>query len=83
MLKCLKAPPEDNVRNFDCKIFDGAVLAHVLPREGISTYQQYADKLFILFRKRELQPVNRVDIVWDCYLESSIKGATREKRGAG
>ena len=30
-----------------------------------------------------MQPVNRVDIVWDRYLESSIKGATQEKRGAG
>ena len=52
-------------------------------REGISTFQQYADKVFIPFLKREFQPVNRVDIVWDRYLESSIKGATREKRGAG
>ena len=83
LLKCLKASPEDNVRNFDCKIFDGAMLAHVLPREGISTFQQYAGKVFIPFLKHELQPVNRVDIVWDRYLESSIKGATREKRGAG
>ena len=71
------------MRNFDCKISDGAVLVHVLPRQGISTFQQYADKVFIPFLKCELQPVNRVDIVRDHYLESSIKGATREKRGAG
>ena len=35
------------------------------------------------FLRREFQTVNRVDVVWDRYLDSSIKGATREKRGAG
>ena len=35
------------------------------------------------FLRHELQTVNRVDVVWDSYLDSSIKGATTEKQGAG
>ena len=34
------------------------------------------------FLRRKLQAVNGVDVIWDRYLDSSIKGATREKQSA-
>ena len=77
----MKVSPKNDDGNFDVNIFDGAVLVHVLPRTAITTFQQYAEQVFVLFLRRELQSVSRV--VWERYLDSSIKGATREKRGAG
>ena len=83
LLKCLKISPKNDDVNFNVKIFDGAILVHVLPSTSITTFQQYAEQVFVPFLRRELQTVNRVDVVWDIYLDSSIKGTTREKRGAG
>ena len=83
LLKCLKVSPKNDDGNFDIKVFDGAVLVHVLARTAITTFQQYAEQVFVPFLRCELQTVNRVDVVWDRYLDSSIKRATREKRGAG
>ena len=82
-LKCLKVSPKNDDGNFDVKIFNGAVLVHVLPRTAVTAFQQYAEQVFVLYLRCELQTVNRVDVVWDRYLDSSIKGAAREKRGAG
>ena len=79
----MKVSPKNDDGNFNVKIFDGAILGHVLPRTAITTFQQYAEQVFVSFLRRELQTVNRVDVVWDRYLDSSIKGATREKRSAG
>ena len=79
----MKVSPKKDDGNFDVKIFDGSILVHVLPRTTITTFQQYAEQVFVPFLRRELQTVNRVDVVWDSYLDSSIKGATRKKRGAG
>ena len=73
----------NDVRSFDVKIFDGAVVVHVLPRTAIATFQQYAEQVFVPFLRHELQTVNRVDVVWDSYFDSSIKGAATEKQGAG
>ena len=32
---------------------------------------------------KQLQPVKRVDIIWDVHRQDSLKAATREKRGSG
>ena len=49
----------------------------------IKIFQQHAEQVFVPFLRRELQTVNRVDVVLDRYLDSSIKRATREKQSAG
>ena len=53
--------------------FDGAILVHVLARTTITTFQQYAEQVFVKFLRCELQTVNRVDVVWDRYLDVASK----------
>ena len=68
---------------YDCKIFDGAATVHALPLTTVSTFNSYAEHIFIPFIVNHLQTDKRVDIEWDTYKENSIEHSTREKRGKG
>ena len=68
---------------YDCIVLDGAVIVHLLPTAEVSTFQEYADKVFIPYLSQQLQHATRVDVVWDRYLPDSLKESTREKRGKG
>lgn len=68
---------------FDCKVLDGAVTAHSLPTSAVSTFNEYADKVFLPYLERQLQTSSRIDVVWDKYVSDSLKECTREKRGKG
>ena len=59
----------------DCRVFDGAVIVHSLPVSGVSTFDDYAGNVLILYIGN--QSSKRVDIVCD------LKESTREKRGKG
>ena len=87
LIKCLSISKdqfeEEAQADFDCTIFDGAVLVHTLPVGPVSTFEDYAEKVFLGFLQRELEKVRRIDVVWDRYLPRSIKESTREKRGSG
>ena len=69
--------------SLDVKVFDGAAVVHMLPVTNIKTFNDYAANIFIPHIMRLLQFCRRVDIVWDTYLPSTIKEATREKREKG
>lgn len=70
--------------NFDVIVFDGAVVVHLLqPTAGIRTFEDYANEVFIPYIGRHLSSSKRVDIVWDTYVNDSIKSSIREKRGNG
>jgi hypothetical protein len=87
LLKCIQ--PDINRDNadpptqFDCKVLDGAVIVHSLPTIEASTFNDYAEKVFIPHIQCQLYQNKRVDIVWDTYVPDSLKNATREKRGEG
>lgn len=83
LLSCLSCSDETPHSLFDCKIFDGAAVVHFLPSKTANTFSDYADQIFIPFIQHQLQDTNRVDFVWDCYFERSIKGMTRDQRGSG
>lgn len=84
LLKCLDTDEQPECpQRFDCKIFDGAALVHSLPLSSATTFADYGDMVFKPYIKQELQKVNRVDLVWDRYYQSSLKKTTREKRGIG
>ena len=53
---------------------DGAALVNM-----IKIYVE--DKTFAI--SAQLQHVKRIDIVWDDYVEASLKATTRHKRGQG
>ena len=43
----------------------------------------YADKVFIPHLERHIQATKRLDVVWDEYIQDSLKESTHEKRGKG
>ena len=49
----------------------------------VSTFDKYADEVFIPYLEKQLQDTRRLDIVWDTYIPDSLKESTREKRGQG
>lgn len=72
-------PPE----KFDTVLLDGAAVIHALSPRTATTFDEYADSVFVPHIKRQLETSRRVDIVWDRYLPKSLKESTREKRGSG
>ena len=47
------------------------------------TFCEYVDKIFIPYLTKQLEQTTQIDIVWDTYLQDSVKESTREKRGKG
>lgn len=66
-------------------VIDGGTLIHSLPGTTIQgkPFDEYFKKVFLPRVEHYLNKAKRVDIVWDQYHKSSIKGCTREKRGTG
>ena len=83
------APFQITQSAIDAKIIDGAALVHCLDpkksivKERLVTFKDYADYVFIPSIKKMLEPVLRLDVVWDMYIENSLKAQTRQNRGAG
>lgn len=69
--------------NIQCKILDGPAIVHFIKPSGATTFEQYVDKNFIPYLLMLLQSCERLDIVFDIYLISSLKANTRENRGKG
>ena len=72
LIECLESvvPSQETVPVVDAK-------------ERIATFKDYTDFIFIPSIKRMLEPVLRLDVVWDIYLENSLKSQTRLNRGSG
>ena len=66
---------------FDASILDGPAIVNMVQPVVGQTFEQYADDKFIpyicSFNSR------RVDVVWDVYLEDSLKEHARDQRGKG
>lgn len=83
-LKCLvQQEHSDPPMRFHSRVLDGAVIVYSLPTSVASTFDEYADLVFIPYVLSQLQHSPRVDIVWDAYTPDSLKESTREKRGLG
>lgn len=64
----------------DATIVDGAAVV-IKPRT--KTFFGYAEQSFLPHEKTQLRYGKRVDIVWDEYVENSLKATTRSESGAG
>lgn len=64
-------------------IIDGAALVHMLIPKSNLTFQQYFDQIIQPYIMMRLKTVDRVDLVFDQYMEESIKNETRQLRGSG
>ena len=67
----------------DVIILDGAAIINMLKPIGVKTFQDYATHIFLPFIKAQLRNETRIDIIWDVYLEDSLKSTAREIRGRG
>ena len=85
LLKCLEkcAPVDDVSHEADVLLIDGAALVNMLQPGAAKTFREYADLVFIPYIKSNLEKVRRLDIVWDCYVQDSLKACTRNRRGKG
>ena len=75
-----KEAATDNM-TMDCIILDGASIVNMIKPTGVTTFQEYATQNFTSYIKKQLQRSERVDIVWDVYIENSLKSSARHKRG--
>ena len=64
-------------------IIDAAAIVNMIKPGVEKTFTGYADKSFLPFIKAQLRHADRVDIVWDEYIENSLKATTRCHRGTG
>ena len=71
LLACLPGCTEQRElpRQHGCQILDGAVIVYCLHVAGAATFNDYAEKVFIPQLLQQLQHSNRVDVVWDKYME--------------
>ena len=85
LLSCLEdvTISPDNNHQSTCIILDGAVIVQMLKPGSVKTFDQYANTTFIPYIVVQAKKYKRVDLVWDSYLENSLKARTREKRGSG
>ena len=68
---------------YDCKVLYGAVIVHCLPTTSVSTFHEYAGRVFTRHLENNLKTATRLDVVWDTYKPDSLKESAREKRGKG
>ena len=84
LLHCLekfnKEAANDNM-TMDCIILDGAAIINMIKLIGVTTFQEYTTQNVTSYIKKQLQRSERVDIVWDVYVENSLKSSARHKRG--
>ena len=71
--------------NFTAEVLDDATVVQALVLMVSTNFGQYCSNEITayLFNKYCQSILNRVDIVFDIYLDHSIKNATRNKRGCG
>ena len=65
------------------KVFDGAAIVNMLAPGKAKTFQEYSSGVFLPYIFNQAKDVKRIDVVWDRYLDCSLKKATRASRGKG
>ncbi|CAC5423003.1 unnamed protein product [Mytilus coruscus] len=83
--KCLEPLISKTIDNsqVNATIIDGAAVVNMLKPGAAKTFHDYAVKVFVPYIVNRNSDVGRVDVVWDTYVENSLKSATREKRRKG
>ena len=68
----------------DTYVIDGSALIQMLKPEGnITTFEEYISNIVTPYALRKATFYKLIDIVFDVYLQKSIKGSTSDKRGIG
>ena len=61
----------------------GGALVYMLRPGTNKTFDEYAPIVFLPYICRQLELVNRIDIVWDVFIADSLNDALREKSERG
>lgn len=77
------AVPPDDKPIVDAIILDGAAIVNMLKPGTARTFSEYASQIFLPYITAQLEHVQRLDVVWDEYLQDSLKAYTRSVRGKG
>ena len=64
-------------------VVDGAAIVQMLKPTAAKNFAEYASDIFIPYITLQLQNASRLDLVWDRYIEDSLKSTARVKRGKG
>lgn len=85
LVKCMERLVEKKIDapQVEATIIDGAVIVQILKPGMAATFKEYADFVFKPYIRKQLEAVQRVDVVWDVYREDSLKSTARERRGTG
>lgn len=84
MLKCLpQATSPVSTPPVDAVILDGAVIVQMLEPKTSCTFGEYFSIVFAPYVLKQLENAKRVNLVWDVYLDDSLKKSLRDKQGAG
>lgn len=85
LIECLlkDAEIEEQVQKPDAKIFDGAAMVQMLLPKGCSTFNEYAENIFLPYLRQQSVNCQRVDVVFDVYKQDTLKSQTRLQRGSG
>jgi len=83
LLSCLESvhPSVETVADVDGIILDGSVVVNMLKPGNAKTFNDYVNDIFMPYIHSQLCKARRVDVVWDRYDKTSLKGLAREKRG--
>ena len=86
LLVCLEdlSETQSEVPVVSTVVLDGGVIVQMLkPATAVKCFAEYASQIFIPYILSQFQNASCVDLVWDRYLEDTLKGTTRAKRGKG
>ncbi|CAH1118269.1 unnamed protein product [Phaedon cochleariae] len=74
---------ENKPTDVDAVLIDGAALVHILQPKACCTFQEYISLIVKPYILRILDTSKRIDVIWDIYIDKSLKASSREKRGKG
>ena len=68
-------------KSFDAVGLDGPAVVHLLSIANLTSFQEYANLVFILHTLTNLEGTRRVDVVWDTNIQDILKELSRERWG--
>lgn len=85
LVKCLHDAATQTVEQptVDAIIMGGAVIVQMLKPRMAQSFEKHFNTVFAPHILRQLDAVNRIDLVWDVYREDTLKRSAQEKRGSG
>ena len=84
LIACVEVSTTLERPSVDAVVLDGAAIVNMLSPGKCKTFKEYAETVFLPYViNYRAQNVKRIDLVWDRYLENSLKQGTREARGTG